>query len=228
MSYSQLNDRDVAWITRRIPQEVRELLRSRSDVFLAGGFIRACIAGEDVQDVDLFAPSKDVANLIALKLKGDGKLIETENAFTVFIRDMPVQVIHRWTFSAPVQAIESFDFTIACSAVWFVPRGASNTDRWESLCHQDFYADLAAKRLVYTKPQRNEDAGGSILRVLKFYQRGYRIPLDSLGAVIARLVKGVDFECLPATSEDCLGQVLTGLLLEVDPLVAEQAAKTTH
>ena len=44
------------------------------------------------------------------------------------------------------------------------------------LCNIRFYPDLAARRLVYTSPLRNEDAGGSILRVLKFYQRGYRIP----------------------------------------------------
>lgn len=50
-----------------------------------------------------------------------------------------------------------------------------------------FYPDLAAKRLTYCAPKRIEEAGGSLLRVLKFYRRGYIIPLDSLAAVIARL-----------------------------------------
>ncbi len=67
-----------------------------------------------------------------------------------------------------------------------------------------------------------EDAGGSLLRVLKFYQRGYRIPLDSMGAVLARLCKAVDWDLVKgqgtATSwEEQAAKVLTGLLREVDP-----------
>ena len=85
-----------------------------------------------------------------------------------------------------------------------------------------FYADLAAKRLIYRSPLRNEDAGGSLLRVLKFYQRGYRIPLNSLGAVIARLVNAVDEEKIGAFAgnhEQKLAKVLTALLHEVDPAI---------
>ena len=94
----------------------------------------------------------------------------------------------------------------------------------------DFYSDLAAKRLVYRAPQRNEDAGGSILRVLKFYQRGFRIPLDSLGAVIARLVNQIDPAAIEAGihhGDDLLGKtieerwahIITSKLHEVDPMV---------
>jgi hypothetical protein len=131
----------------------------------------------------------------------------------------PVQIIHRWTYERPEDLIESFDFTVAKSVVWF------DGKEWKSLTHDDFYADLAAKRLVYTKPQRNEDAGGSLLRVLKFYQKGYRIPLDSMAAVVARLVMGVDMTKLDgvsaqlgSTKEETLGVILSSLLYEVDPL----------
>ena len=75
---------------------------------------------------------------------------------------------------------------------------------------------MAAKRLVYLSPVRSEDAGGSILRVLKFYKRGYNIPLDSLAAVIGRLNSGVDHRAThgdPAQYE----KVILGLLREVDP-----------
>ena len=91
----------------------------------------------------------------------------------------------------------------------------SSLDKWCSACDPRFYADLAAKRLVYRSPERNEDAGGSMLRVLKFYQRGYRIPLDSLGAVIARLIQGVKDPIL--LNEPKLARTLSGLLREVDP-----------
>ena len=58
-----------------------------------------------------------------------------------------------------------------------------------------------------------------MLRVLKFYQRGYRIPLDSLGAVIARLCQAVNWGKIEThgNTEAQLGKVLTGLLREVDP-----------
>jgi hypothetical protein len=131
--------------------------------------------------------------------------------------------------------MESFDFTIAMAGFWWNPTGEEETyiensevktrpaGRWDSICDEHFYEDLAAKRLRYTCPQRNEDAGGSMLRVLKFYQRGYRIPLDSLGAVISRLVMGVDQNAIVDGAEETIerqwAKVLTGLLREVDPNV---------
>lgn len=219
-----LSDRDVTWIaSRRLPKPVRELLRSRSDVFLAGGFIRSCIAGEDVNDIDLFAPSVDVASLVALTLADGSKVIKTDNAFTVFVDDITVQVIHRWTYTAASDCIESFDFTIARACIWFQPRSAtSSIEKWCSLCDDDFYSDLAAKRLVYCSPKRNEDAGGSLLRVLKFYQRGYRIPLDSMGAVLSRLFSAIDLSLIPPGDEreQQVARVVAGLLLEVDPTIS--------
>ena len=76
---------------------------------------------------------------------------------------------------------------------------------------------MASKRLVYRSPARNEDAGGSMLRVLKYYQKGYRIPLDSLGAVIARLIHKLDNERVPLSDQKAVAHIITGLLREVDP-----------
>ena len=61
-----------------------------------------------------------------------------------------------------------------------------------------------------------------MLRVLKFYQRGYRIPLDSLAAVINRLMHGVNEEKIRNEGENTDAwrtRVITVLLHEVDPLV---------
>lgn len=90
-----------------------------------------------------------------------------------------------------------------------------------------FYQDLAAKRLVYTSrtPLRDGEAGGSLLRVLKYYRRGYTIPITDLGLVVARLVKGIDLSRYedPMVSlfgnEEKLAMVFRGLLREVDPLI---------
>lgn len=211
MIESQLTNHDLQWCLRRAPKAVIELMKEHSSIIAGGGFIRSCIAGEKINDLDLFCDTKDAARGYATNLAHGGKVYETGNAFTVSGRGrVSVQFIHRGTFDTPQALLESFDFTIACGCFWYY-KG------WRSLCHERYYADLVAKRLIYQSPKRNEDAGGSLLRVLKFYQRGYRIPLDSMGAVIARLLTGVrDIEKL---DESRRAVIITGLLREVDPAI---------
>lgn len=211
---TSLSPHDLLWCTRRLPRPVRDLLKKHgASVFIAGGFVRSCVTNEPINDIDVFAPTADTAKALAAELAGEGgKTWASDNAITVKGTRPTVQFIHRWTFAAPADALASFDFTIASAAIWW------DGERWQSLCHADFYADLAARRLVYLSPSRNEDAGGSMLRVLKFYQRGYRIPLDSLGAVIARLGMGVE-QVKRGIDEAHLARVVTGLLREVDPLL---------
>lgn len=221
------------------------------DVMIAGGFVRACVAHEDINDVDVFVASKqravDVINWIlkdectrlgSMTNAWKEHVHETDNAYTLKIYQTPIQFIHRWTFTNPNDAIQSFDFTVSRSAFWWenhtkiVEGGTTEIpdqekSKWYSVCDGRFYADLAAKRLIYTMPIRNEDAGGSMLRVLKYYQRGYRIPIDSLGAVIARLAMGVRTRAIEEKDEQRwfvpieikLAAELTKLLREVDPEV---------
>lgn len=232
----RLTKNDVDHAVRRLPKKLADMLKANPNkVIIAGGYLRSRITGEKVNDIDLFAPTKAEAYAFALKytertsriddgtLEGGIALLpqpreiyETDNAYTLIKTWPRIQIIHRWTFEDPVAAIESFDFTIAKAALWF--DGA----RWDSVCHPDYYADLAAKRLVYTSPVRDEEAGGSMLRVLKFYQRGYRIPMESLAAVLARLVKAIDYSKIDTKRpnvEAQLGYVLSGLLREVDPSI---------
>jgi len=214
----ELSIHDLLFCVRRLPFHVRELVKSRpSALFVAGGFIRACVANEQVSDIDIMTPSKDVAAAAALELSkacGDTKIHQSDNAYTVKLKPIPAQFVHRWTFDTPEAAIDSFDFTIARSAIWW------NGEVWCSCCDPDFYADLAAKRLVYRSPTRIEEAGGSMLRVLKFYQRGYRIPLPDLAAVIARLMHSVEFSNpIHLVDEPTSAKIITGLLREVDPLI---------
>jgi hypothetical protein len=251
---NELNWNDLQWCLRRSPRRVLELLKARpGKVFVGGGFVRACVANETVNDVDLFTTDKDSALSAARYLLGlkDGedagrKLHETQNAYTVMGLRTVVQLIHRWTYTSPEQLMQSFDFTIAMAGFWWEEDQTDRnpllvmseinpsvpTGKWRSICDDRFYEDLAAKRLRYTSPVRNEDAGGSLLRVLKFYQRGYRIPLDSLGSVLARLVDNVDLRGIEVvsglgnstlkgadTTEKRWAKILTGLLREVDPAI---------
>jgi hypothetical protein len=215
---------DMSYAQRRLPPALVKVMKTKEwsgKIFIGGGFIRACVAGEPVNDVDLFCPA-GLSDLLAASLieaqEADPKSARRSgNAITLRCFRPAVQIIHRWDFDRPEMVAHSFDFTI-CSAVIFWKEETG----WGSYCHERFYSDLAAKRLTYMRPARNEDAGGSMLRVLKYYQRGYRIPLDSLGAVLARLVKGVNLDKLTASQghvsdELRLGEILTSLLVEVDP-----------
>lgn len=215
-----LERHDLAWCLRRTPMPVLKLMKAHgAKIVAAGGFIRSCITNERPNDIDLFFPSKDLAQVFAHQLvTGEGRKIDTPNAYTILNKHtFPIQCIHRWTYKEPESLLQSFDFTIARASFWW----DTGELVWHSICDRRFYPDLAAKRLVYCLPFRNEDAGGSMLRILKFYQKGYRIPLDSLGDVIARLMQGVDQERLDQfpgmDRERQLSKVLTGLFREVDP-----------
>lgn len=233
---TNLYPEDLNWCINRLPQFLRDTLKKVSfPVVVAGGFVRDCIAREPVSDIDLFVPTKCDAETLFKELGGEDekhRTFKTDNAFTLRRSDnkTPIQIIHRWTFSTPQSVMPSFDFTVAQAGFWW-RRPDSETAKgvWDSLCSNRFYTDLAARRLVYTSPKRIEEVGGSLLRVLKFYQRGYRIPLDSLAAVLARMSSGVDYDKIPWSqvvepekgpkeyNESAVAKVFYGLLREVDP-----------
>lgn len=213
----QLARSDVAWVLQRLPRVTRDAMETHGvNLVLAGGFIRAVIANERVNDVDLFCKDKAYADTtVRESLAGSKHVYETKNALTFRTRPYPTQVITRWVFNSPEDCVLSFDYTICQAAIWY-QRGAK---LWTSLCTENFYSDLAAKRLVYTSPHRIEEAGGSLLRMLKYYQRGYRAPLDSVAKIVARLTSGLDFSGMVVDpSEDWQAQIILGLLREVDPL----------
>jgi hypothetical protein len=209
----KLNKHDLNWCVRKLPFSVRKLLKEQP-VAVGGGYIRAHIAREKVNDIDLFCDSEKLAMKCALILTdgNEKRIYKTENALTIKGIRPTVQFITRWVFPNPTDIIESFDWTI-CQAVFWWDRS-----RWESHCSESFYPDLAAKRLIYTFPTRKEAPGGSILRVLKYYQRDYRITLDSYAGVIARLCAGVR-QISENIDEEYLKKLLKGLLEEVDPQI---------
>ena len=208
-----LRPQDLQFVVRRLPRDVREQME-RYPLFIGGGYIRETIAGVKPNDIDIFGPSADVLGMAAelLAQKRGGRSHKTDNACTVLAPPrVPVQYITRWMYGDAEAVCQSFDFTV-CQAVVYRKAGL-----WCSVIADDFYADLAARRLVYTQPQREEAAGGSMLRVRKFLARGYNIQAQSLAGVIARVAGGVeDFARL---SEAQRAFAITGLLHEVDPLL---------
>lgn len=211
----ELQYSDMAFVVRRLPTDIRSLLKDfEGRLFVAGGFVRAVVAGETPNDIDIFGVSdgvlQEAAAALASRRGENTRLHKTKNAITVLSSGrMTVQFITRWVFVNPAACAASFDFTVCQSVVW------RDGGKYQSLCSDHFYVDLAARRLVYTSPERDEEAGGSLMRVLKYGRRGYSIQADSLGAVIARLTKSVDFGRID--SEKRLAKVLSGLIREVDP-----------
>lgn len=223
-----MNMQDLIWCVNRLPNRIKSSMKDKFSALwpvIAGGYIRACIANEHVNDIDMFVvgPPCDSAILTGQLILGtDLEPHESENAYSINLEPYPVQVIRRWTYDKLEDVINSFDFTICQAALWY----DKETKQWIGKVADGFYEDLAAKRLNYTAPDRDEDAGGSMLRVLKYYQRGYRIPMESLGKVLARMVSGLSEEDFGKRSimdkkqwEGVVGLVMTGLLREVDPQI---------
>jgi hypothetical protein len=216
----------LRWAVQRLPKKLKKIMQSEEwggSIFVGGGYLRAIVAGEKVNDVDVFVKSQKEAELLAYKLAEDKRdVYRTDNAYTIKMRPVPVQIIHRWVFEKPEDVAQSFDFTNCCAVISCdvvkeeVEGKQSFKGSWKSYCDKRFYIDLASKRLIYRNPERNEDAGGSMLRVLKYYQKGYRIPLDSLADVIVRLLRPIDLDRIK-NDEKQLSKVITGLLREVDP-----------
>lgn len=216
----ELTPNDLRYVVQRLPRDIRDLLSENpGKLFIGGGFIRATIAGEEPSDIDLFGDDVTFLRTVADLLKSRRseaaamtKLYTTGNAITLLTPDrLPVQFITRWTFKNADDLVHSFDFTVCQAAIWRT--GNKVNSPWASAIGDGFYVDLAGRRLVYTNPIRDEEPGGSMLRVIKYVKRGYSIQVTSLGEVIARLtdkVRDSGFE---------RARVISGLLRDVDPLL---------
>lgn len=215
---TELLQEDLHKVLISLPKDIRELMK-RHNLMLGGGFIRETVLGDKPNDIDLFGESSTVLQLAATELyhsrNAQARVLNTKNAITqVQPPRTAVQYITRWVFNRPAPLVESFDFSV-CQAVVYWDFEAK---QWDSLIADHFYADLASKRLVYTAPNRAEDAGGSLLRMRKFLNRGYHISAENMAAVIARLTTRVRWESSMSGNEEDVTKVLAGLLREVDPL----------
>jgi hypothetical protein len=222
----ELTANDLGFAVRRLPTDIRTLLKEfEGRLFVAGGFIRACVANESPSDIDIWGIDKPTleaaASLLAERRGENTRLHKTKNAITVIsLGRITIQFILRWTFTEPQRLVESFDFTV-CQAVIWRDRG-----KYHSAISTAFYVDLSARRLVYTHPVRDEEAGGSLMRALKYVKRGYVIQVGDLAGVISRLCMSIDWERV-GSDERWARQVLLGKLHEVDPLLAVDGLDVT-
>jgi len=168
-----------------LTQPLREML-VEYPLVVAGGFIRAIVAGEEPRDIDVFLNDQGLAAELAGRYSGQcgapppGR---SSKAITVWPKDgIPVQFIYRWHFESPEDLIGSFDLTLSKAALW------CDGEIWRSVVDPAFYPDVALRRITFVPPDRDDEDGAALLRILKFYRRGYRTNLSSLAAAVARLV----------------------------------------
>lgn len=171
-----------------LPSELIPILAGYgSACVVAGGFLRAVVAHEPISDVDLWVNDKTTAKFVVeaiLSQNVTARVHESKNSFTVLGLSKPVQIIHRWTFKSPEQCIDSFDFTISQAALWFAD------GEWRTCASAVFEDDVIRRQLTYTCPVREEESCGSLVRLFKFFKRGYGFDHQALASVLARAYGG--------------------------------------
>lgn len=190
-----LHPDDLKKVRDALPGEVNEaLFKNNGKLFLAGGFIRAIVAGEAPNDIDLFGKSPTWLDDIAEGFSSDTKIPRwsrsvSNNAITMKRNGIitPVQFTTRWTYSEPEEIINGFDYSVCRAVVW-----VDSDKMWQGLVDEDFYHDLLSKRLRWKNPHSANDSAGSMLRALKFMKRGYSIDMPNFAAVTARFITTLD------------------------------------
>lgn len=192
-----LEEDDLKRVVRSLPEKVREMMRRHPrEVVVAGGFVRALVAGETVHDVDIFFPEEkgirswaDDVN-ITYEVKDKHLYVEPSNK----TGDPELQLIWRYPYKEPYEVPDSFDYTVAKAAVWYEEADGKNKkaeSKFVGICHERFYRDLARKMLVYLC-DRDVERVESIPRLIKYVRYGYSIDPNSLAELIVKTCLSLD------------------------------------
>lgn len=187
-----LEEDDIKRVVFSLPDEVREVLRKHpEEAVLAGGYIRANIAGEEPRDIDIFMPAKKSAKdwMVDEGITSN----EGELCWEVAAKKdrLPMQAVWRYPFKAPYEILEQFDYIITKAAIYFHNGSKDVKPSYVGICHRLFYKDLARKALTY-ESDRGDEYLMSIPRLMKFIVRGYVIDPHSLATVITKTCLSLD------------------------------------
>ena len=136
-------------------------IADKSDVWVAGGSVRAWFASERIYDIDLFFSDEAVRNF-ALKyiLEKGGELVyENGNVDKVKYNDRIFDFCKKYYDDAE-DCIDEFDYTVSQAAV--------TVD--EFVCDDRFFMDLASKRLAFNKITYS---ASTLYRFQKYVRKGY-------------------------------------------------------
>lgn len=156
-------------------QHTKELeqIKIAADYFLpkgamiAGGALTSAFTGQPINDVDIYFKSKeDFINAVANAYDNSMWCVAaTDRAITFVQRDKVVQLMHFDFFETAEAVFDAFDYTIVMAAY--------DIDKKEFVFHEDFFKHAAQRFLRFHSGTRYPY--GSLMRVLKYQDRGYKI-----------------------------------------------------
>jgi hypothetical protein len=140
--------------------------------FIAGGALTSAFTKTEIHDVDMYFKTKaDFINAVeAAYDDGMWCLAGTDRAVTFAQGDCIVQLMHFDFFDSAEAIFDAFDFTV-CMAAY-------DLDNSEFVFHDDFMKHAAQRFLRFHSGTRYPF--GSLMRVLKYQQRGYTIGKSDL------------------------------------------------
>lgn len=183
--------------------------------FIAGGALTSAFTNTHINDVDVYFKSAEMFKQAIEQAYDEGLwcVAATDRAVT-FVRDTSIiQLMHFDFFATPAAVFDAFDYTV-CMAAYDI-------DAKEFVFHEDFMKHAAQRKLSFHSGTRYPY--NSLLRVLKYQQRGYAINKADLLRI------GLTCQRVPVNSWEDLADAIGGqygekALLETDRPFSLEAA----
>ena len=170
----------------RIDEEISKLTYWAKDLeedsYICGGYLRDLLIGKEPHDIDIFftIPNEqkrwEKIEQITSKLLQSKKmqlLSRTENAVTIgWKAHPPIQLVAKIGEESLEDILDHFDFSVCMVGTQiyrYSPEDIYATPR--------FYTDMLNKQLYYTG---SSHPGASLIRLVKFMQKGFTPDLTSL------------------------------------------------
>lgn len=164
--------------------------------FIAGGALTSAFTNQPINDVDIYF--KTEADFVeAVQQAYDESMwcvAATDRAVTFVYRDSVVQLMHFDYFADANAIFDAFDYTVSMAAF--------DIDANEFVFHEDFMKHAAQRYLKFHSGTRYPY--GSLMRVLKYQQRGYTIGKSDLLRI------GLSCTKVPLNSWDDLAAAIGG------------------
>lgn len=209
MNYTVPHKKELDLITKAASHFLPE------GAFIAGGALTSAFTNTPINDVDMYFKSEELFKQ-AIEHAYDDALwcvAATDRAVTFVHDDNIIQLMHFDFFETPAAVFDAFDYTV-CMAAY-------DLDAKEFVFHEDFMKHAAQRKLSFHSGTRYPY--NSLLRVLKYQQRGYTINKADLLRI------GLSCQRVPVNSWEDLADAIGGqygekALLETEAPFSLEAA----
>lgn len=167
-----------------------------SEAFIAGGALTSAFTGMGINDVDIYFKNKK-AFMLAVEQAYDESLwcVSATDRAVTFVRDnCIIQLMHFDFFNTAEEIFDAFDYTVCMAAF--------DIDKQDFVFHEDFMKHASQRFLRFHSGTRYPY--GSLMRVLKYQQRGYTIGKSDLLRI------GLCLQKVPLNSWDDLAAAIGG------------------